>query len=290
MDTPAQDYWTEDPEDYSYDYGLESWYEEDGWHEADYDQIYDDHPDYHNETTEQPNDRSDGDSTPKASESFPMKGKGFGCSVCGSRWHSAASCPVGGSKGKGGFKGSPKGYGKGYGGYGKGRKGFSKSKGKGKGKWQPRSKGKGKSKGYHGYSKTLTQSFNVGKTSGTPEKPVKAVHVRFDHEDQDPVISFKGVKDEATVSDKSSAGQEAPAPKKLDFTFATFTTEVYSHTASFHTVRGEKRRASPPESVLIFLTLHFQASLFSMDQQEHLNNYHLWTVGRSVVGRPRKAS
>ena len=242
VETSAQDYWTEEPEDYGYDYGLESWYEEDGWHEADYDQIYDDHPDYHNETTEQPNDRSEGES-PKASESFPMKGKGFGCSVCGSRWHSAASCPVGGSKGskgKGGFKGPPKGYGKGYGGHGK--KGFSKSKGKGKGKWQPRSKGKGRSKGYHGFSKTLTQSFNVGKTSWTPEKPTKAVHFRLDHEDQDPVISFKGVKDEATGSDKSSVGQEAPVPKKLDFTFATFTTEVYNHTASFHTVRGEKRR------------------------------------------------
>ncbi|CAE7220811.1 unnamed protein product, partial [Symbiodinium sp. CCMP2456] len=241
----SQDYWLDDSEGY-YDYDLESWYEADeGWLETDYDVNYDDHPDYHNEAAEQHGENPDGTTSPKASESFPMKGKGYGCSVCGSRWHNASSCPVGGAKGKSGSKGPSKGYGKGYGdgGYGKGKKGYSKSKGKGKGKWQPR-KGKGKSKGYHGYAeKTLTQSFNVGKTSWTPEKPAKTVHFCMDHDDHNPVISLKN-RNEEPASERATSSQEpvAPVPKKLDFTFATFTTEVYNHTASFHTVRGEKRR------------------------------------------------
>ena len=128
-----------------------------------------------------------------AQESFAMKGgkgKGFGCSICGSRWHSASSCPVNGS-GKSGGKGrsSSKGYGsKGYGGgkgYGnksfggsgyKGKKGYGKSKSKGK-RWAPRG-WSSKGKGYYGFAeKTLTQSFGESKPQITPPKnKVKTVH------------------------------------------------------------------------------------------------------------------
>ena len=89
-----------------------------------YDDYYDEHPDYHNETTEQEaNSPDDSGLSPKSPESYPVKGggKGMGCSVCGSRWHTASSCPVGGSKGKG-FRGPAKGY-------GKGKKGFYRPKG-----------------------------------------------------------------------------------------------------------------------------------------------------------------
>ena len=124
------------------------------------------------------------------------KGKGFGCSICGSRWHSASSCPVnGGGKSGGKGKSSNKGYGgskgfgsKGYGSSGsKGKKGYGKSKSKGK-RWAPRG-WSSKGKGYYGFAdKTLTQSFGESKMQYTPPKnKVKTVHFRLDNDDE-PVI------------------------------------------------------------------------------------------------------
>ena len=79
-----------------------------------------------------------------ASESYPVgKGKGkVGCSICGSRWHSAS-----GGKGKGYGYGPSKGYGK----YGKGKKGKGRGKGKGKYKNQGKWNRKGNSYGGGGY-------------------------------------------------------------------------------------------------------------------------------------------
>ena len=232
------DYWLDGPD--SWNYEGDPWNESDeAWMDADYEGYYDEHPDYHNETTA--DEASNADDSPlssKANESYPMKGgKGVGCSVCGSRWHSSSSCPVGGAKGKGGYRGSGKGYGKGY---GKGKKGSSKSKGKGKGKWQPR-KGKGKSKGYYGYSKTLTQSFTASRPSWTPERP-KTVHFRLDHDERDTILNLRNNKDDHEKADRpeSSTSSHEPAAKRLDFTFAT---SIYNTTTTtYHTVRGEKRR------------------------------------------------
>ncbi|CAE7724343.1 unnamed protein product, partial [Symbiodinium necroappetens] len=232
------EYWLDGP-DY-WDYEGESWNESDeAWTDADYEGYYDEHPDYHNEATADDASNADDSSlSPKASENYPMKGgKGVGCSVCGSRWHSSSSCPVGGAKGKGGYRGSGKGYGKGY---GKGKKGSSKSKGKGKGKWQPR-KGKGKSKGYYGYStKTLTQSFTASRPSWTPERP-KTVHFRLDHDERDTIINLRNTKDDHEKADRSESatGSHEATAKRLDFTFAT---SIYNATTTYHTVRGEKRR------------------------------------------------
>ena len=117
---------------------------------------------------------------PQAAYPVKGKGKGLGCTICGSRWHTATSCPVNGgksfSKGKGKTKGKSKGYRKGTG-KGKGKSyGKRPSFGKGKkGSWWPSGKGKG---GYYGYAsydydmsygKTLTRSF--GETTAIDKQP-----------------------------------------------------------------------------------------------------------------------
>ncbi|CAK8991178.1 Uncharacterized protein SCF082_LOCUS2551 [Durusdinium trenchii] len=89
-------------------------------------------------------------------ETFYQGGKGgrtfnLGCSVCGSKWHSASTCPMskGSSKGQGGYnQGSFKG--KNHGRFGKGKgKGKSKGKGKFKGKFHRPYGGKSfRDKGY----------------------------------------------------------------------------------------------------------------------------------------------
>ena len=235
VETPLDgDYWTESPEDY-WGYDSDVWYgAEEGWIEAEYDDYYDEHPDYHSETADQEaNSPDDAGLSPKSPESYPVKGggKGVGCSVCGSRWHSASSCPVGGSKGKG-FRGPAKGY-------GKGKKGFYRPKGKGKGKWRP-GKGKGKQKGYYGYSqKTLAQSFTASQSTFSPVKPSKTVHFRLDHEDSATVINLRNKEDNDRSEAATSSSQDGGAQKRLDFTFAT---SIYNTVTSYHTVRGEKRR------------------------------------------------
>ncbi|CAE7721255.1 unnamed protein product [Symbiodinium sp. CCMP2592] len=291
----------EDPEDHD---GFYDWYEEDGelqwdepwdteaWYETDWHWIgeYDyenhsaeyeganqwyeepgdsapadagDHPDYHGEEATSP---SSGAATTQ--ESYPMKGKGKGkgpgCSVCGSKWHSAASCPVGGGgheggKGKGHYGPSSKGRGKGYGGgygsgygggysggYGKGKKG--KSKGKSKGKWMPRFKGYGGyggnkgNKGYYGYSeKTLNQAFGDSKAAQQATPPRKVVHFNLG-ESGGPVINLNraptssGMTEETQDAAPDDYGSKAE--KRLAFSFAS---SIYS-TEAYHTVQGEKRR------------------------------------------------
>ena len=197
--------------------------------------------------------------TSTAQESFPMKGgkgKGFGCSICGSRWRSASSCPVNGG-GKSGGKGrsSSKGYGsKGYGGgkgYGnksfggsgyKGKKGYGKSKSKGK-RWAPRG-WSSKGKGYYGFAeKTLTQSFGESKPQVSPPRnKTKTVHFRLDNDDE-PVIHLGRHRAQEIsaedAEDPSTSSTTATTAKRLDFTFAS---AVYHESLSYHTVLGEKRR------------------------------------------------
>ena len=158
-DEDAWSYWTGDSWSWveDYDNGSDVFYD-DAWLEGHY---YDDEDHGYGWQGDEPWQEWQDDhhaepsgSTPEAEqghdegaqESFPVKGKGkgFGCTICGSRWHHAGSCPVGGGKqgkGYGGTKGKGKGYRKGFNkGYGK-RPSFGKNKGKSKGSgWS----GKGK--------------------------------------------------------------------------------------------------------------------------------------------------
>ena len=175
-------------------------------------------------------------------QAFPVKGKkgkGPGCSICGSRWHSAMSCPV--SQGKG-AKSKSKGHGKyapkGWKGSGKrpsyGGKGFGKRPSWGK---------KGSSgPGYYGYSsKTLVSSFGEVQEN---LKPTKTVHFQLD-KDEEPVINLVRTKptEELGTEDADDAQPSASAPtaasRKLHLNFPT---ALYSDYLSYHTVLGEKRR------------------------------------------------
>ena len=155
----GQDFYDYYADDEQWEYWMDDSWQDDGW------SWYDDYENYNAEQEDwswEPEDgdhgsgefaeapwfdQNDSSSAPPASSStaaseaaasFPVgKGKGkFSCSICGSRWRSASSCPVNGGKkgdGKGGHGSSSKGKGygfgpsKGYGGYGKnpkGRKGY----------------------------------------------------------------------------------------------------------------------------------------------------------------------
>ncbi|CAE7923898.1 Smok2b, partial [Symbiodinium necroappetens] len=258
--------WYADDHEADWDVPWESWYE-DGWlvmdyenYAADYEDDWnyydgwvdeptmeqaattdDDHSSYHGE------DNSPGHATDPTAESFPMhKGKGKssgGCTICGSRWHQASSCPVasdGGGKDNKGYPSKGKGYGKPYGGYGGGYgKGKSKAKGrefrkgKGKGKWSPKGfrSGKGYSRpggGYFGYTgaKTLHRSFDADRPFETP--PGKTVHFKLDHDEAETILPMNRSKgsadDKATADDANSATATLPE-KKLAF---NFTSSIYN--------------------------------------------------------------
>ena len=245
-----------------------SWVEEpspshtDYWQETEYDGAYYDYGDFYDEEyeawyggepwTEQWDDLANDEleaSTADAnlaagdSENYPVKGKGSkgpGCSICGSRWHSSSSCPVGSGQGAWKGKGKPKGYGGSGGWKGKPRKGFGKGKGKSKGKWSSKSKGKGYGKGYYGYAseKTLVGSFGESKMTVTPPRG-RVIHFKLDHDDS-PVLPL-GVKQRPTEPSSQEETEQASSSmaKTLDFTFAT---GIYSDSLSYHTVLGEKRR------------------------------------------------
>ena len=243
-------YWTDDSWSWVEDYEPSEYYE-DPWTESSYyeDEAYDwydseDHPSYVDESSADLGDSQEG----PFSESYPVKGKGkgFGCTICGSRWHSAASCPVNNGKagkskgkGKGGkSKGTRKGSGKGYKGksYGK-RPSFGKSRGKGS--WWP-------SKGYHGYAeydyygKTLSKSF--GETTAIDMQPkAKTVHFQLDTEEA-PVLNLGRARpsdEPPRDGDGEPSSSSAPTARRLDLSFPT---SIYSDHTTYHTVLGEKRR------------------------------------------------
>ena len=274
-------YWQEDAE-----YWPEEWPEDsEAWHDEDYygeEEYYDAESREPSEPSSTPATSASPPQTSSASasaaqtsrdESFPMqKGKGRSCSTCGSRWHSAAYCPVNTGKGKGQAKGSPPGYsggkgghsnkggyGKGYGKprYSKGGSGYGKGKGKkGKSKWSPyRGFGKGGfgKKGGSGYGggnyfgfsdKQLNDSFH-----GLPPRssPLKKKHVRFEDDEHDTILHLNRPK--ASLSnDVHNICPEPPSEdqastsateKRLDFSFAL---GIFSSLESYHTVKGDKRR------------------------------------------------
>ena len=252
-------YWTDDSWSYVDEYDYADGYD-DPWQEVYYEDEYEDwygeneYPSYAGPVDEHEPSVSDAYGDPPSSgepqEAYPVKGKGkgLGCTVCGSRWHSAASCPVQGgkaSKGKGKQKGKQKGYRKGYGkgkSYGK-RPSYGKSKGKGS--WWPSG---GKGKGYYGYAdrgwnKTLTRSFGETATERPPQ--TKTVHFKLDSMDSDepPVISLGRTRtsvEESTNSDTQAEPSTAASHhRSLKFSFPT---AIYSDHMTYHTVSGEKRR------------------------------------------------
>ena len=178
--------WVDENEDYTSDYWHDGSYYEDAdypWQDAEQESHWEDwtedsQPTFAAEESEPAPEEYLDEETQQA---FSMKGKGhgkrLGCSICGSRWHTAPSCPV--SQGKP-SKGKSKGKGK----YPrKGYKGKSKSKGKGYGsKGSGKGYGWNKGKGYYGYSeKTLAQSFGeVARVS----RPTKTVHFQLDKDDE----------------------------------------------------------------------------------------------------------
>ncbi|CAE7557756.1 RE2, partial [Symbiodinium sp. CCMP2456] len=249
--------WTEDGwswvEDASPGHQAEYWLDQDFYEPYDdgayYDESYDDW--YENESWTEPWDEqpqgeheaaSSSEPAVDVNEMYPVKGKGNkgpGCSICGSRWHAASSCPVGANPSYGGGKG--KGKSKGFGGpsgwKGKARKGFGKSKGKGKGKWTQKGK---KGRGYYGYTmeKTLVGSFGESKMSSTPPR-TKVVHFKLDHDDSPVLPLGSRPRAETESPEDAETATSSSYAKTLDFTFAT---GIYSDSLSYHTVLGVKRR------------------------------------------------
>ena len=256
-DDDAWSYWTDDSWSYVDEYEVESPYE-DHWHDGVYyedeEYVYDWPGDEawnswsgENDTEQYPAAEPDQVPEGQAQESFPMKGKGkgLGCTICGSRWHQSSSCPVGGGKN---HKGSGKGKGKGKP-YRKGcGKGYGKRPYKGKSKYGDQGWpgfGKAKGKGYYGYSaKTLVGSF--GETSSLTKQPkAKTVHFQLDTEEP-PVLNLGRPKasEDATITEEtedetSTATQSNLPEKRLDISFPT---AIFNDHMSYHTVLGEKRR------------------------------------------------
>ena len=271
----GETYWQDD-----YEHWPEEWPEDEAWDSPWYDEDYYGEEEYYDaESSREPSEpaatpptsTSPPQQASAADESFPMhKGKGRSCATCGSRWHSASSCPVNTAKGKSNGKVSPGypggkggfnnkgGYGKGHGKprFSKGGSSYGKGRGKkGKSKWSPyRGYGKGYGKkggsgygggSYFGFSdKKLNDSFH-----GPPPRssPLQRKQVRFEEESHDTVLHLNRPK--ASLSSDAIAAGTDPTPedpstasaveKRLDFSFAL---GIFSSLESYHTVKGDKRR------------------------------------------------
>ena len=228
-------YETEYAWDYNYDpdyeetdpWGEQTWYES-GW----------------NEEPDEPQ-AAEPSEEPQQQEFFKGKGKGgkpsamgLGCHVCGSKWHNAASCPIGDNqqrfnKGKNKGKGKGKSWNKGY----FPRKGYGKSKGFGK-------------KGYpHGgkYGKRnfmqdeMPASFNdyyggsyLTNTEDKPNMQKDTVRIVAESpEKQEELLDGKKVRFDDKVEYNNGDGAQAGVAKKLNFPSGT--TESMD---SYHMVRG----------------------------------------------------
>ena len=225
--------------------------------------------------------------TATAQESFPTKGrgKGVGCSICGSRWHSSLSCPVNGG-GKSGGKGK-------FSNKGSGNKGYGKGYSKGKSRWAPRG-WSSKGKGYYGFSeKTLTQSFGESKLATPPSMTkAKTVHFRMDNEDETVLHLGRHRPQDARQEEGEDSATSATATsvaKRLDFTFAS---SIYHESLSYHTVLGEKRRGllvdpGAASGLIGSETLRDLISCLPPEQQEGISwNYEKSSNVSGINGTP----
>ena len=247
--------------DYEDNWTDDSWY---GY--EDYDDGYgDSYYDYEEEWFS-PNDDEE------EHESYPVKGKGrgnamgVGCSICGSKWHSASSCPVSSNPsrsssdsghGKGKQKGKSfgrKGFGKNKG-YGKHIYGFrdfreyskGKSKGKGKGKKGKRYYAEHPDDGYHLYGKTLSAHFGTDTFASWPLRasPTRPSTTRTYNIAEDDAPEFllgasKNIardKNDDEHVDEQAGENEKTVVKNLHFPMA-----LYSDREHFHMIAGSKRR------------------------------------------------
>ncbi|CAE7429695.1 PLA2G7, partial [Symbiodinium necroappetens] len=251
-----------------------SWWTDDGWEDG-YDEPswyeYDEtgHEDYYDGEEEYWPEEGEGDPADdhhRADWSYPVKGgkgkrpkgnaMGVGCSVCGSKWHHATSCPVGGKAGKGGF--GSKGHEKGNkGGYGKGFRRPWTPKGKGYGKWSPwsskgskgKSKGKSKWRGYaeypddYNHEKNLAAHFGTDTFAAFPSRSSLRPEV-FKMDKDDP--EFLGKKSRVTFEDRPDDAEDAQdqnhnnqSSKNLAFNFPV---TLYADREHFHMIEGHKRR------------------------------------------------
>ena len=260
-DEDYEQFWM-DEEDAWYDYEEEPWLDnEEYWQEesghqeaAGSSSLYPD-----NEAT------NDGQSQ---EDYYKGKGKnssknamGLGCHTCGSKWHSTKSCPVnaGGKMNHYGGKPFNKSYGKGkYPRYGK-SKGYPKGswyprrfgKGKGFGKSYGGFGGKGKGKGKARYYADMEQyyvhgsrgSLNISdvkqefpSTSSTTRPKNTTTYHRMDSMD-DILSRNKNYHQQNSETDEVKTDKQSN--KVLNF--AMFL-EGSRQNASYHTIRGEKRR------------------------------------------------
>ena len=264
-------WWTDDTWEEGYDevlYDASSWYGDEEY----YDEEAEAWPD---EDGDEPADGGDDEDW-----SYPVKGNkgkrskgnamGVGCSVCGSKWHHAASCPVSGKGGKGsGLKGSEKGFGS-KGGSGKGfrRPWSSKGKGKGYGKWRPwssegfKGKSKGKWRGYaeypdeFNYEKNLAAHFGTDTFAAFPSRSSSQPEVfRMDKEEQEFLgkravpsyeepgrktkVTFEEPADDAEEQSQSTGAANNQSSKNLAFNFPV---TLYADREHFHMIEGHKRR------------------------------------------------
>eukprot|EP00439_Symbiodinium_sp_Y106_P033979 s1424_g4.t1 len=167
---------------------------------------------------------------PQAAYPVKGKGKGLGCTICGSRWHTATSCPVNGGKS------------------------FSKGKGKTKGKSKGYRKGTGKGKGKQGQMRLLWVRLvrlrhelwedpdKELRRDNRHRQAAKTVHFQLDDPDP-PVINLNRSRPPAEEPDAENHGDATAAAattaRRLDLSFPT---SIYSDHSTYHTIRGEKRR------------------------------------------------
>lgn len=164
---------------------------------------------------------------------------GLGCHVCGSKWHNAASCPIGDNqqrfnKGKNKSKGKGKSWNKGF-----PRKGYGKSKGFGKkgypygGKYGKRSF----------MQDEMPASFNdyyggsyLTSTKDKPNMQKDTVRIVAESpEKQEELLDGKKVRFDDKVEYNNGDGAQAGVAKKLNFPAGT--TESMD---SYHMVRGRR--------------------------------------------------
>ena len=201
---------------------------------------------------------------------FKGKGKGksrsstmgLGCSICGSKWRNAHSCPMSDSnKGKSSGKPSGKSYGKSFGkgrpkGYGKkgkskgfGKKGYGFPKGYGKGKGYYPYGGRQGRKGFwvddmptnyqdnYGGSYLVSKETNV-ENDKIPQEPdnIQKIIIQdtFNSVEELPRRARFQSQEHVEVDGSAEKEDEAPRVRRLNFAVTNGTAE------NFHVVRGKK--------------------------------------------------
>ncbi|CAL1172214.1 unnamed protein product [Cladocopium goreaui] len=243
---------------------MEWWHDDEPWNYDGYDETWEQH--------EPPAEHAQDDAENELEDYYSSHGKGrnamgLGCAICGSKWHASSACPVNASGQSKGHSSKGKNYGKSrplYKGYGKKGKGYGfrspygwksgSSKGYGgKGYKGHGHKGKGKYYSEHDQywsrqrppldaSHIKPDFANSSSSSSQPRTMTQTTYYRMDASDDDLTKINKTYKHKATPPESEDGNQRA-ATEKADkvLSFAMFL-KGSRETASYHTVKGEKRR------------------------------------------------